>query len=170
MPKYFLRHLLLVSTVVLTLAACGNDIKSDIILLDQAVSQSGMNDSRIQDLQKEIAAAKTPEEFTAAAVKIRDQYKSYHQAIKAIEFKTDEVRGIRDELSTQTGELVNSLDDFVELNLRSSVSYTPEQSERVRSTIAKTENQIQTSEKNTLQTLKKLQALGKDNGVDLQIQ
>ena len=169
MPKHFLRHLLLVSTVVLTLAACGNDIKSDIILLDQAVSQSGMNDSRIQDLQKEIAAAKTPEEFTAAAVKIRDQYKSYHQAIKAIEFKTDEVRGIRDELSTQTGELVNSLDDFVDLNLRSSVSYTPEQSERVRSTIAKTENQIQTSEKNTIQTLKKLQALGKDNGVDLQI-
>ena len=128
MPKHFLRHLLLVSTVVLTLAACGNDIKSDIILLDQAVSQSGMNDSRIQDLQKEIADAKTPEEFTAAAVKIRDQYKSYHQAIKAIEFKTDEVRGIRDELSTQTGELVNSLDDFVDLNLRSSVSYTPEQS------------------------------------------
>ena len=170
MPKHFLRHLLLVSTVVLTMAACGNDIKSDIILLDQAVSQSGMNDSRIQDLQKEIAAAKTPEEFTAAAVKIRDQYKSYHQVIKAIEFKTDEVRGIRDELSTQTGELVNSLDDFVDLNLRSSVSYTPEQSERVRSTIAKTENQIQTSEKNTLQTLKKLQALGKDNGVDLQIQ
>ena len=170
MPKHFLRHLLLVSTVVLTLAACGNDIKSDIILLDQAVSQSGMNDSRIQDLQKEIADAKTPEEFTAAAVKIRDQYKSYHQAIKAIEFKTDEVRGIRDELSTQTGELVNSLDDFVDLNLRSSVSYTPEQSERVRSTIAKTENQIQTSEKNTIQTLKKLQALGKDNGVDLQIQ
>ena len=170
MPKHFLRHLLLVSTVVLTLAACGNDIKSDIILLDQAVSQSGMNDSRMQDLQKEIAAAKTPEEFTAAAVKIRDQYKSYHQAIKAIEFKTDEVRGIRDELSTQTGELVNSLDDFVDLNLRSSVSYTPEQSERVRSTIAKTENQIQTSEKNTIQTLKKLQALGKDNGVDLQIQ
>ena len=170
MPKHFFRHLLLVSTVVLTLAACGNDIKSDIILLDQAVSQSGMNDSRIQDLQKEIAAAKTPEEFTAAAVKIRDQYKSYHQVIKAIEFKTDEVRGIRDELSTQTGELVNSLDDFVDLNLRSSVSYTPEQSERVRSTIAKTENQIQTSEKNTIQTLKKLQALGKDNGVDLQIQ
>ena len=170
MPKHFLRHLLLVSTVVLTMAACGNDIKSDIILLDQAVSQSGMNDSRIQDLQKEIAAAKTPEEFTSASVKIRDQYKSYHQAIKAIEFKTDEVRGIRDELSTQTGELVNSLDDFVDLNLRSSVSYTPEQSERVRSTIAKTENQIQTSEKNTLQTLKKLQALGKDNGVDLQIQ
>ena len=170
MPKYFLRHLLLVSTVVLTLAACGNDIKSDIILLDQAVSQSGMNDSRIQDLQKEIADAKTPEEFTATAVKIRDQYKSYHQAIKAIEFKTDEVRGIRDELSTQTGELVNSLDDFVDLNLRSSVSYTPEQSERVRSTIAKTENQIQTSEKNTIQTLKKLQALGKDNGVDLQTQ
>lgn len=170
MPKHFFRHLLLVSTVVLTLAACGNDIKSDIILLDQAVSQSGMNDSRIQDLQKEIADAKTPEEFTAAAVKIRDQYKSYHQAIKAIEFKTDEVRGIRDELSTQTGELVNSLDDFVDLNLRSSVSYTPEQSERVRSTIAKTENQIQTSEKNTILTLKKLQALGKDNGVDLQIQ
>ena len=170
MPKHFFRHLLLVSTVVLTLAACGNDIKSDIILLDQAVSQSGMNDSRIQDLQKEIAAAKTPEEFTAAAVKVRDQYKSYHQAIKAIEFKTDEVRGIRDELSTQTGELVNSLDDFVDLNLRSSVSYTPEQSERVRTTLVKTENQIQTSEKNTIQTLKKLQALGKDNGVDLQIQ
>jgi hypothetical protein len=34
----------------------------------------------------------------------------------------------------------------------------------------KTENKIETSEKNTLQTLKKLQALGKDNGVDLQIQ
>ena len=165
-----IRHFLLASTLCLVLTACGNDIKSDIILLDQAVTQSGMNDSRIQDLQKEIADAKTPEEFTAAAVKIRDQYKSYHQAIKAIEFKTDEVRGIRDELSTQTGELVNSLDDFVDLNLRSSVSYTPEQSERVRSTIAKTENQIQTSEKNTIQTLKKLQALGKDNGVDLQIQ
>ena len=165
-----IRHFLLASALCLVLSACGNDIKSDIILLDQAVTQSGMNDSAIQDLQKEVAAARSPEEFTQAAAKIRDQYQSYHQAINALDFKTDEVRGIRDELSTQTGELVNSLDDFVDLNLRSSVSYTPEQSERVRTTIAKTENQIQTSEKNTILTLKKLQALGKDNGVDLQIQ
>ena len=165
-----IRHFLLASTLCLVLTACGNDIKSDIILLDQAVTQSGMNDSAIQDLQKEVAAARSPEEFTQAAAKIRDQYQSYHQAINALDFKTDEVRGIRDELSTQSGDLISSLDEFVNLNIRSSVSYTPVQAERVHTTIARAENKIETSEKNTLQTLKKLQALGKDNGVDLQIQ
>ena len=129
-----------------------------------------MNDSKIQELQKEIAAARSPEEFTIAASKIRDQYQSYHQAINALNFKTDEVRGIRDELSTQSGQLVSSLDEFVNLNIRSTVSYTPVQADRVHATIARTEQQIQESEKNTLLTLKKLQALGKDNGVDLQIQ
>ena len=170
MVKHSIRNLFLASVISLALAACGNDIKSDIILLDQAVTQSGMNDKTIAELQKEIAAARSPEEFTVAAGKIRDQYQRYHQAINALNFKTDEVRGIRDELSTQSGELVNSLDEFVNLNIRSSVSYTPVQADRVHTTIARAENQIQTSEKNTLQTLKKLQALGKDNGVDLQIQ
>ncbi|UOO89326.1 hypothetical protein LVJ82_18085 [Vitreoscilla massiliensis] len=170
MVKHSIRNLFLASVISLTLAACGNDIKSDIILLDQAVSQSGMNDKTMTELQKEIAAARSPEEFTVAAGKIRDQYQRYHQAINALNFKTDEVRGIRDELSTQSGELVSSLDEFVNLNIRSSVSYTPVQADRVHATIARAENQIQTSEKNTLQTLKKLQALGKDNGVDLQIQ
>ena len=170
MVKHTVRNFLCASVVALTLAACGNDIKSDIILLDQAVTQSGMNDSKIQELQKEIAAARSPEEFTIAASKIRDQYQSYHQAINALNFKTDEVRGIRDELSTQSGQLVSSLDEFVNLNIRSTVSYTPVQADRVHATIARTEQQIQESEKNTLLALKKLQALGKDNGVDLQIQ
>ena len=44
-----IRHFLLASTLCLALTACGNDIKSDIILLDQAVTHSGMNDSAIQD-------------------------------------------------------------------------------------------------------------------------
>ena len=165
-----IRHFLLASALCLVLSACGNDIKSDIILLDQAVTQSGMNDSAIQDLQKEVAAAKSPEEFTQAAAKIRDQYQSYHQAINTLDFKTDEVRGIRDELSTQSGDLISSLDEFVNLNIRSNVSYTPVQADRVHVTMTRVENKIETSEKNTLQTLKKLQALGKDNGVDLQIQ
>ena len=129
-----------------------------------------MNDSAIHDLQKEVAAARSPEEFTQAAAKIRDQYQSYHQAINALDFKTDEVRGIRDELSTQSGDLISSLDEFVNLNIRSNVSYTPVQADRVHVTMTRVENKIETSEKNTLQTLKKLQALGKDNGVDLQIQ
>ena len=129
-----------------------------------------MNDSAIQDLQKEAAADKSPEENTQAAAKIRDQYQSYHQAINALDFKTDEVRGIRDELSTQSGDLISSLDEFVNLNIRSNVSYTPVQADRVHVTMTRVENKIETSEKNTLQTLKKLQALGKDNGVDLQIQ
>lgn len=151
------------------LSACGNDIKSDIIRLDEAIIATGISEESLASIEHEMEDAKSPEQIMSAAKRLQEQIERYTQAINALSFKTDEVRAIRDELGQNSMDISQALNELSELNIRSDSSFTPERAEQIQSDIERISQKIDQSNKNINSALQKLKALGADNGVTVQL-
>lgn len=169
MQPHHPRNVLIALVLSVLLAACGNDIKNDIIQLDQAIAATGVSDQSLAKVETEMASAQTPEQMTEAAARLQKQIQVYNQAINALDFKSDEVRAIRDELSSSSHDVADALGSFTALNIRSNAGFTPERAQEVQVSIERADKKIEDANRKLTASLKKLQALGADNGVDVQL-
>ncbi|UOO91422.1 MULTISPECIES: hypothetical protein [Vitreoscilla] len=151
---------------VFVLSACGNDIKKDLIALDQAMYESGMTASNSQKLIQQAEQAQSIETQMQVAKEIHHQFQVYNQAIAQLDFKSNEVRTLRNELSDHNRQMISALDQILQLNLRTGIALSPDQHQRATQTIERSQRQIQQADDNIQITHQKIQALGKDNGVN----
>ena len=151
---------------MIVLSACGNDIKKDLIALDQAMYESGMTASNTQKLIQKAEQAQNIEAQMQAAQEIHDQFQVYNHAIAQLDFQTNEVRTLRNELSDHNRQIISALDQMLQLNLRTGIALSPDQHQRAMQTIERSQRQMQQADDDIQMTTQKIQALGKDNGVN----
>lgn len=166
MPQLHLYKWICLLFTVFVLSACGNDIKKDLIALDQAMYESGMTASNAQKLIQNAEQAQSLEAQMHVAQELHNQFQAYNQAIAQLDFKSDEVRALRNELSNHNRQMIGALDQILQLNLRTGIALSPDQQQRAMQTIERSQQQIQQADDQIQITQQKIQALGKDNGVN----
>ena len=104
--RQWFRNSVLVLAGVMLLAACGNPAKSDLQAIAKVISDTGYTPAKNQEYQQRLRQAKSEAEVKATLGEMTQYFEKVPAGLNALSLKTDEGRGIRDDLSQGTDKLV----------------------------------------------------------------
>ena len=97
--RQWFRNAILVLAGVMLLAACGNPVKSDLQAIAKVIRDIGYTPAKNQEYQQRLRQAKSEAEIKATLGEMMQYVEKAPASLNALSLKTDEGRGIRDDLS-----------------------------------------------------------------------
>ena len=105
--QWFCNAVLVLAGVML-LAACGNPAKSDLQAIAKVISDTGFTPAKTQEYQQRLRQAKSEAEVKATLGEMTQYFEKVPAGLNALSMKTDEGRGIRDDLSQGMDKVIRA--------------------------------------------------------------
>ena len=105
--QWFCNAVLVLAGVML-LAACGNPAKSDLQAIAKVISDTGFTPAKTQEYQQRLRQAKSEAEVKATLGEMAQYFEKVPASLNALSLKTDEGRGIRDDLSQGMDKVIRA--------------------------------------------------------------
>ena len=106
--RQWFRNAVLVLAGVMLLAACGNPAKSDLQAIAKVISDTGYTPAKNQEYQQRLRQAKSEAEVKATLGEMTQYFEKVPAGLNALSMKTDEGRGIRDDLAQGMDKVIRA--------------------------------------------------------------
>ena len=106
--RQWFRNAVLVLAGVMLLAACGNSAKADLQAIAKVMVDTGYSPQKNQEYQLRLQQAKSEAESKAIVGEMLQYFEKVPAGLNALSMKTDEGRGIRDDLSQGMDKVIRA--------------------------------------------------------------
>ena len=106
--RQWFRNAVLVLAGVMLLAACGNSAKADLAAIAKVMVDTGYSPQKNQEYQLRLQQAKSEAESKAIVAEMLQYFEKVPAGLNALSMKTDEGRGIRDDLAQGMDKVIRA--------------------------------------------------------------
>ena len=106
--RQWFRNAVLVLAGVMLLSACGNSAKADLQAIAKVISDTGYTPAKNQEYQQRLRQAKSEAEVKATLGEMTQYFEKVPAGLNALSMKTDEGRGIRDDLAQGMDKVIRA--------------------------------------------------------------